>query len=104
MNIHLPFNLTTVAGVIIIGLAIAGYIQYKKQKYKPNFRLFFIFGITWVPLGIVFYHTTKNMGFLIMGLIFLIISLVNKDKWKESTPVTNQKSEMIIGLAVLIVF
>lgn len=104
MDINSLFNLTTVIGVIIIGFAIAGYIQYRKQKYELNYRLFFIFGIIWFPLGIVFYNTTKNIGFLIMGLIFLIIGIVNKEKWKEPTPVTTPKNKIIIGLVIFTVF
>jgi len=79
-------------------------IQYRKQKYELNYRLFFIFGIIWFPLGIVFYNTTKNIGFLIMGLIFLIIGIVNKEKWKEPTPVTTPKNKIIIGLVIFTVF
>lgn len=101
MNINPSFNLSIAIGVIIIGLAIAVYIQYKEQKYKPNYRLFFIFGMTWFPLGIVFYKTTRNIGFLVMGLIFLIIGLANKDKWKEPQPVTSQKNKILISLVIL---
>ena len=54
--------------------------------------------MTWVPLGVVFYKTTRNIGFLIMGVIFLIIGLINKDKWGESVIVNPQKRKLLIGL------
>jgi len=57
--------------------------------------------MTWFPLGIVFYKTTRNIGFLVMGLIFLIIGLANKDRWKESQAVNPQKRKIIIGLMIL---
>ena len=52
----------------------------------------------WLPLGIVFYKTTGNNGFLIMGLIFLIIGLVNKDRWDEPEVVNPKKRKLLIGL------
>ena len=109
MNIDYSINLLLVIGLIIIGLAIVFYTKLKKGKVKPNYRLFFIFGATWIPLGIVFYNTTRNIGFLIMGIIFLILGLVNKDKWEEAVVPSPQKRKLLIGLTlvglfVLIVF
>jgi len=111
MNTNLSINLFMVIGLIVLGLIIVVYLQFKKEKIKPNYRLFFILGITWVPLGVVFYKTTKNIGFLIMGVIFLIIGLINKDKWKESASlrhslfkmviVNPQKRKLLIGLLIL---
>jgi len=81
MSTNLSIDLFIVIGLIVIGLVFVLYSQFKKEKIKPNYRLFFILGMTWVPLGVVFYKTTRNIGFLIMGIIFLIIGLINKDKW-----------------------
>jgi drug/metabolite transporter (DMT)-like permease len=98
MNTNLSINLFIVIGLIVIGLVIVLYSQFKKEKIKPNYRLFFILGMTWVPLGVVFYKTTRNIGFLIMGVIFLIIGLINKDKWGETVIVNPQKRKLLIGL------
>ena len=98
MNTNLSINLFIVIGLIVIGLVIVLYSQFKKEKIKPNYRLFFILGMTWVPLGVVFYKTTRNIGFLIMGVIFLIIGLINKDKWEETVVVSPQKRKLLIGL------
>jgi len=87
-----------VIGLIVIGLVIVLYSQFKKEKIKPNYPLFFILGMTWVPLGVVFYKTTRNIGFLVMGVIFLIIGLINKDKWGETVIVNHQKRKLLIGL------
>ena len=109
MNTNLSINLFLMVGLIIIGLAMVFFSKLKKEKIEPNYRLFFIFGTTWVPLGIVLYMTTGNIGFLIMGVIFLIISLINKDKWKQTVITSPQRKKLLIGLTlagllVLIIF
>ena len=101
MNTNTSFNMSIVIGLIIIGLLIVLLLQFKRKKYKPNYRLFFILGMTWVPLGVVFYITTRNFGFFVMGLIFLVIGLVNKDKWEEPDPVTIQQKKILIGVFVI---
>ena len=100
MNINLSINLFIVIGLIIIGLAIVFYSKLKKEKIELNYRLFFIFGTTWIPIGVVFYITTRNIGFLIMGVIFLIIGLTNKDKWEETVIVNPKKRKLLIGLTI----
>jgi len=100
MNTNLSIDLFIVIGLIVIGLVIVLYSQFKKEKIKPNYRLFFILGMTWVPLGVVFYKTTRNIGFLIMGLLFLIIGLINKDKWGEMVVINPQKRKLLIGLII----
>lgn len=101
MNTNSSFNLSIIIGLIIIGFLVVLFVQFKKGKYKPNYRLFFILGIAWAPLGMVFYITTKNLGFFAMGLIFLIIGLVNKDKWEELDPATSRQKKIIIGVLVI---
>ena len=98
MNTNLSIDLFIVMGLLVIGLVIVLYSQFKKEKIRPNYRLFFILGMTWVPLGVVFYTTTKNIGFLIMGVIFLVIGLINKDKWGETVIANPQKRKLLIGL------
>jgi len=100
MNTNLSINLFLIVGLIIIGLAIVFYSKLKKGSVKINYRLFFIFGTTWVPLGIAFYITTRNIGFLIMGVIFLIIGIINKDKWDETVAINPQRKMLLIALAL----
>ena len=37
-------------------------------------------GVVWLPIGIA----TNNPAFFIMGLVFMAIGLVNKDKWEKN--------------------
>lgn len=96
-----------VIGIIILLALIALLVAYKRkeEKAEPNYRLFFILGITWLPLGIA----TDNTVFLGLGAVFLITGLANKDKWKnepkwsELSPEQRKtKMILIVGLTVLL--
>lgn len=96
-----------VIGISILLALIALLVINKKtgQKIEPNYRLFFILGITWLPLGIAI----DNSVFLGVGAAFLIAGLVNKDKWKDaprwselSPEQKKTKLVLVVGLAVLL--
>lgn len=67
--------------LILIGLVIAiiATIIKRKENRKPNYKILFIIGICWVPLGIA----TQNFVFIIVGLTFLIFGLLNRKSWKN---------------------
>ena len=75
--------------VLIIGTAIltvlfaliAIYIMYKNrgQKREADYRVFFILGISFLPIGIA----TDNPGMWGVGAVFLVLGLANRDKWKD---------------------
>ena len=67
-------------GVTLVAFAVVTLIvNRKKERREPDYRTFFIIGCSWIPLGIA----TKNSAFWIMGIVFMIIGLVNKEKWKK---------------------
>lgn len=67
--------------LILIGLVIAFIATFikRKENRKPNYKAFFIVGITWVPLGIA----TQNYVFIFVGLVLLILGLTKKKEWKN---------------------
>jgi len=76
----IPWILIAIA-VLIIVLALVAVIALKNNKeHKTDYYTFFILGITWIALGV----PLKNPAFSIMGVVFAIIGLKNKDKWKEN--------------------
>ena len=100
-------NVYIIVGLIVLLALIAVFVINKKdgQKTEPNYRLFFIVGITWLPLGIA----TDNAAFLGMGAIFMIWGLVNKDKWKDEPKWSELSPErkkikmiVVVGLTVLL--
>ncbi len=77
MNIWLILMIAI--AIIIIGLLVFMIITRRKTEQTPNYRSWLFIGICWIPLGIA----TKNLFFYIMGMVFIIVSLVNKNKWRE---------------------
>lgn len=89
--------ITLIIGVIaaIIGV-IVFYTLLKKQKEgtakETDYRAFFILGISFLPMGILF-AVSVNIGFIgiaVLGLIYLIIGLKNRDKWNKKGGIKNK--------------
>jgi hypothetical protein len=60
--------------------------KIEKVDDDTDYRLFYFIGIIFMPIGIAVAIATRNPGFfglMVFGLIFLIISIVNKDKWYD---------------------
>jgi len=84
----------TVAILIVLGILLT-LVAWKKRKEgqleEPNYRAFFVMGIVWVPAGTVFMFTSFlldipfviGMPLFAVGLIYLIVGLANRDKWKK---------------------
>jgi len=79
-------------GILVITLLVliaTIFIVKKKKKeapYKePDYRAFFIMGISFLPLGIIFTVTISPafIGFVGMGTIYMAIGLANRDKWEK---------------------
>lgn len=78
-------NITTTAIYLVVA-AMAAVIFYltkhrkrkNGEKQSQNYKGLFIIGISWIPIGVV----TENYVFVVIGIVFMIIGLRNKDKWK----------------------
>ena len=77
-----------------------------EKRHVPNYRALFILGITWIPIGI----GTENPGLWVMGILFMIIGGVNKNKWGQETkwadlsPETKRaKILLTTGMAIVLV-
>jgi hypothetical protein len=83
--------LTIILGAIavIVGVFVLFMMMQKKKKdgtYKePNYRAFFIMGICFLPMGIIFTSSVNPgfVGFIGLGIIYMAIGLANRDKWKK---------------------
>jgi uncharacterized membrane protein YidH (DUF202 family) len=91
--------------LLIVGVAV--YVLRKDNQYEPDYRVFFILGVTWLPIGIA----TDNSAFIGMGAVFMVLGLANRSKWKERTKFAELPEErrrlkisLIIGLTLLVLF
>jgi len=105
-------------GIILIILVvfgvIAGVLAYKNKGKKRglDYYNFFIMGAIWLPFGILmkFIEGSESIGniFFILGLIYFVIGLSNKDKWEKNKmpPLIKNKwvRGIIIGLLTLFLF
>ena len=101
-----PWILISVLVLLII-LGVIAFFMRKKEKQPIDYYNWYIIGLVWLPLGIIF----QMHFFFILGLVFMGVGLANKDKWKanrrtrkDMTP-EQRKFQMIliIALGVLLV-
>lgn len=73
--------ISLIVGVAVFVLLLAIIVIYRnrEQRIEPDYRTFFILGISFLPIGIA----TDNPGLWGMGSIFLLVGLANRSKWKE---------------------
>ena len=85
-------NVFLILGFIVFAILL-GFIVYlitQKRKNKEgvqqiNYKTFFILGACFLPAGIAISLSSDNDVFSvlsILGLIYLIIGLKNRDKWE----------------------
>jgi hypothetical protein len=75
----IPWILITIVLILIISFAFFVVNSKKKGRKETDYRIFFIIGATFIPIGIA----TDNQAFFILGLVFIAISLINKDRWEK---------------------
>jgi len=71
--------------ILIITLIIVKTKRIECLNEEIDYRTYLILGLTFFITGMILLVSTDNMGFfsfLVLGLIFLTISLKNKYKWK----------------------
>lgn len=102
MEIWIVFGM--IIALLVVGVAI--FYLKKETEYKPDYRVFFILGVTWLPLGIA----TDNTAFLGLGAVFFVLGLANRDKWKEQPKFSEMPEEkrrlkiaLILGLLLLLI-
>ncbi len=93
-----------IIGIIVLGALVAFLIFKKKKETPTDYRALFIVGVSWLPLGIA----TENHAFTAIGIVFMVLGLKNKDKWKEQgkwseLPAGSKWTKVIlIGLALFV--
>lgn len=61
--------------------------QKKEGKTgEINYKIFFIIGLTWIPIGSVFMITINSVmgiAFMGLGIAYMAIGLAHRDKWEK---------------------
>ena len=102
----MPYAIIVISAfaIILVGLVVLIVIvkRQKQEEIKPiDYRAFFILGICWLPMGIVFWLALDlafGIPLFVMGATFLTIGLVNRDKWAEPQTLTGGQRKLVIGL------
>ena len=76
----IPWILIAIAIVLVI-FGVLSLLLLRKKKRPIDYYSLFIIGIIWFIFGII---VRENYFFWIMGLTFMAIGLINKDKWKSN--------------------
>lgn len=98
--------LALLIGIAVLGIvfAVVTYMRKGELKRDPDYRAFFILGISFLPIGIA----TENPGLWGMGAVFMILGAVNRNQWKDSPKFSEMEPErrrikfIIIGLLTMV--
>ena len=88
MNGLILLLILIIALLLILGvvLTIVFWNKQKESKYEePDYQAFFIMGISFLPIGLVFMIAISPAFFWFtgIGLCYIAIGLANKNKWKK---------------------
>jgi heme A synthase len=86
MNVEIILILGTL--ITVVGLVIVFLIRRRRPRFKKetDYRALFNMGIIFFSAGLAISVATKMVNPLfILGLIYFIMGLANKDKWKTQT-------------------
>ena len=79
-----------IIAVLVVIILIIMVVLYTKKKEgtigKINYKVFFIVGLVWIPIGSVYMIAVNlviGIAFIGIGISYIAIGLVNKDKWKK---------------------
>ena len=102
--------------LVLLGIVMVVVVRKRKQPRRLDYRNYFVMGVVWLATGVVlsllpwFLHeeVSLSMGgfFLVMGLAYTIIGVVNREKWGKQVevPATTTRNMMIaiLVLALLV--
>lgn len=84
--ILLTFGLLAILTIVTISILAKNNKKKGRGKTDTDFKSNFILGLMLLPVGIVLWQTLDNPGFIgvaALGLTYILIGLVNKDKWDK---------------------
>lgn len=101
--------LLVATGALLVVLLAVFLIYFKKGKYKQketDYKAFFTMGIIWIIIfgGYSFFRQEFTMsGLFALGFVFLIMGAANRNKWKNSKPLSKNQKAVWYSLVVIII-
>jgi uncharacterized membrane protein YidH (DUF202 family) len=101
-----------VAILIILVLLGVVFVRKRSQPRRMNYRNYFVMGVVSIPTGLVLsllpwlLHGEDlsfiGLFFIVMGLAYTTLGLVNRDKWGKQVevPTTTARNLMILMILV----
>lgn len=105
MGYAMPWIMISI-GILLVLLGVVAVIVKRKTKRPVDYRAFFIMGVVWLPLGVIF----DNYAFTVMGIVFMVLGLAHKKEWKKNHKPWSKMSKqekrlkLWIIISLLIVF
>ena len=109
----IPWILVAI-GLVVVLLGVVVW-KSRKERRPTDYRSYFTMGIIWVASGLILSllpwllhgeeFSSTGSFFLMMGLGYMIIGLINRDKWGkhvEMSPETRKKTLIVLGLTALV--
>jgi len=121
----IPWVLVAILVTLVLLGIIAVVAIRKRKQLSIDYRSYFVMGVAFLATGVFlvllpwFLHeeVSLSMGgfFIVMGLAYTIIGLVNREKWGKhmEVPATRERNMMIvilvlallvIGIALFVVY
>lgn len=89
--------------IVLLGVLAIFFIKSKEGKHKVDYYSLFLIGLIWVAVGI----PLKNSALWIVGVVFFIIGLANKEKWKKNRTdwkKVTKRQKKILYIAIVMLF
>ena len=103
--------------LVLLGVAMIVVVRKRKQPRVVDYRNYFVMGVVWIPTGLVLSllpwvlhgedFSFFGLFFVMIGLAYTIIGLVNRDKWGKQVEVSPTISKslalaVVVGLLVFL--
>ena len=93
--------------VLVLLLGIVAIALRRKGKIKEtDYYSLFVMGAIWVPFGVIMMMMEPEMSigniFFILGWIYFVMGVANKDKWKKNKQNALMKTKWGWIIAILL--
>ena len=74
---------TSIVVLILVLLGVFVFVS-KEKKPETDYHSLFVMGVIWIGAGIPLMISANSPTLFFMGIVFMIIGLSNRKKWKQN--------------------